>query len=116
MFRSHSLIILVLAVMLSGCSGAVEPPEATGRVSVSVRDRNRTPIANATVMLAHGPDWIVPGRTPDTGVVEFEGLASGSYTVAVAVRGYDCGRATTVTLQRHVDLLVSCRPTPPENP
>ena len=116
MFRPHTLIIFFLAVLLSGCGDAVEPVEATGVVSVSVRDRNRTPIEDATVMLAHGTEWIVPGRTLDTGVVEFDGLAPGSYTVAVVVRGYDCGRATTVTLHRHVDLLVSCRPTPPENP
>ena len=110
MFRPSSLPLLFLAALLSACGTPTEPPEATARVAVSVQDRGRTPIAGAIVVITHGTDWRVPRTTSDTGMVEFRGLVPSEYTVAVAVRGFRCPRATTVTLRRHVDLLVSCRP------
>ena len=103
-----SFHLLALALALAACSDTTVP-EPVGRVTVEVRDRNRTDIEDANVLLGSATE-----RTDSTGVAKFEGLDLRDYPLTVTAAGYVCPSTGTVTLRQHVevvDRLVSCRPT-----
>ena len=102
-----SSCLLAFALALAACSDTTVP-EPVGMVTVQVRDRNRTDIEDANVVLGNATE-----RTDQGGVAKFEFLELREYPLTVTAVGYVCPSTGTVTLRQHVefvDRLVSCRP------
>jgi hypothetical protein len=60
----------------------------TGAVTISVVDQNGAPFANADVSLLHGQDAPLVARTGPSGIIGFDTLAPGTYSVQVSASGH----------------------------
>ncbi|MDE6295945.1 MAG: carboxypeptidase-like regulatory domain-containing protein, partial [Muribaculaceae bacterium] len=86
MKRLGSSLILLISILIAGCSSDLEETVLLGSISGSVSDiTTGEPVASANVMLTPGGTSVVTGSD---GSFAFEKLESGEYNVEVSKEGY----------------------------
>lgn len=90
------------------------PPAAASRLSGSVRDATGRPQADVVVRLRRGAETVATTRTDGSGAYRFEGLAAGTYALAVDDRVLAADLVLDGTNALTVDLTYTpAAPTPP---
>jgi hypothetical protein len=112
--RCSIVLVGLLHLAVPTMAGAQAPPNATGRLLVTVIDQSRAVIPGATVTVAaqDAPGRataIAPVQTSPQGLATIRGLAPGRYTITAAFSGFETGVLKDVRVgagdSRHVIVL-----------